>query len=359
MGSSGGGGSSGAVTHSVYLESVHADWLNSTGTDTIETSITEVMDAALGSSPWSGLSAYDPAAPIAAYEAVLTAYKAILAGIVDTTNWAALFTQASASVGVFVPLAIADMAAIADVPDISNAEIVADVAAFGDDLDDEILIRDLPQFRRGMQDINAVVSAAFPIGEAVIHALKNKSIAKYDASLRVSAIMKNADLHVANQSTQLEVGTANLKKAMEVGKTNTLTATDYKRIYLDGANQILHLMLQRVSWEEGYAKMSVEANRIKIVAMKEQTDQNAVIDEADAKWDLDVFQSGANVMAASAGGTSTSGIKGVSKAQSAIGGAMMGGAAGYMVGAQIGSVGGPYGAAAGAVLGAAVSLLSS
>ena len=51
MGSSGGGGGgSGAVSHSAYLEAVHGDWLNTTGVDKIEKSMTEVMDSALGNS---------------------------------------------------------------------------------------------------------------------------------------------------------------------------------------------------------------------------------------------------------------------------------------------------------------------
>ena len=50
-GSSGGGGGSGRVSYPSYMETVHNDWLDATGTDTIEISVTQVMDAALGSSP--------------------------------------------------------------------------------------------------------------------------------------------------------------------------------------------------------------------------------------------------------------------------------------------------------------------
>lgn len=169
-----------------------------------------------------------------------------------------------------------------------------------------------------MQDINAVQSSAFVIGEAIIESFRDRDVAKYLSTIR----MGSAD-----------------RKLTAVG-------------------QMMQLMTSRIGWEGEYVKYLVEAMRIKIVAKKEETDQNASIDEADAKWDLEVFQYGANVMASSAGGTSTTGVKGISKTQSAIGGAMMGGAAGYMVGAEIGSVGGPYGAAIGAVLGAAVSLMA-
>ncbi|MBU2249632.1 MAG: hypothetical protein KKD77_22990, partial [Gammaproteobacteria bacterium] len=156
MGSSGGGGSSGAVSHAAYLEAVHGDWLDASGTDLIEKSMTEVMDSALGSSPWIGLTAYDPAIPIAANAAAIAAFGVILAGLSDTTDWAALYTQAGTSLD-----------------GVGEAEIIADVDAFSDILDDEINTKVLPRFRRGMQDINAVVSSSFVIGESVIEGFRD------------------------------------------------------------------------------------------------------------------------------------------------------------------------------------------
>jgi len=302
MGSSGGGGASGAVSHSAYLENVHRDWLNASGIDTIEKSITEVMDSALGSSPWTNLSAYNPDADIAAYEATIVAFSALLAGLSDTADWAALYAQADLTLS-----------------GPGDALIIADVSAYANMLDDEINTKVLPRFRRGMQDINAVVSSAYLIGEAIIEAFHDRDVAKYGSTLRLSVSDKR------------------------------LTATD----------QMLQLMSRRVGWESDYVRMSVEANRIKIVAKKEQTDQDAVIDESDAKWDLEVFQYGGNLMAAIDGGTAIPNLAKKNAAASVIGGAMMGAASGAMVGAQMGAGGGPYGAGIGAVLGAAVGLLSS
>ena len=356
MGSSG-GGSSGAVTHSVYLESVHADWLNTTGVDKIEKSITEVMDTALGNSPWVAQAAYNPAALLAANDAVLVAFKAILAGIVDTTKWVSFFTQAQTSIGAVVPLVVADRA-VADATEITDAAILLDVAAMANTLDDEITIKVLPRFRRGMQDINAVVSSAFPIGESIIEGFRDRDVAKHDSALRVAAAIKNAEVRISNMTKETQVGLANLSKDLDIGKINLLTEAEYKKLYLDGTSQILNLLINRVNWEDGYVKMFVEANRISIVALKEQTDSNHTIDELDAKWDLEVFQFGANVMAASAGGTSSPGIKGPSKMQSVLGGAMSGAAAGAMIGSAAGGVGAGPGAVIGGVLGAAAGLLS-
>ena len=294
MGSSGGGGASGAVSHSAYLETIHKDWLNTTGVDTIEKSITEVMDSALGNSPWTTLSAYDPTANIAAYDAELALFKVLISGLSDTADWAALYTQADLTLS-----------------GVAEAAIIADAAAFASILDADINTKILPRFRRGMQDINAVVSSAFVLGEAVIEGYRDRELAKHTSVLRLDT------------------------------KSRTLTAVE----------QMMQLMARRIGWEEGYVKMAVESNRIKIVALKEQADKNAEIDEHDAKWDLEVFQYGGNLMAAIGGGTAIPNMAGKNKTASVLGGAMSGAAAGAMIG------GGP-GAVIGGVLGAAAGLLS-
>ena len=112
---------------------------------------------------------------------------------------------------------------------------------------------------------------------------------------------------------------------------------------------MLRLMMQRVAWEEGLVKLSIEGNRIKIVALKEETDMNAEIDKFDALWDLETFQYGANLLAAISGGTT--GPQKPSTAASVIGGAMSGMSAGAMVG-------GSWGAAIGGILGGAAGLLN-
>jgi len=303
MGSSGGGGASGAVSHSAYLETIHHDWLNTSGIDKIEKSITEVMDSALGSSPWTGLAAYNPDADIAAYEASITAFAGILAGLSDTADWAAFYAQAALTLD-----------------GVGEANITADVAAFQAQLDDNITTRVLPRFRRGMQDINAVVSSAFPIGESIIESFQARDVAKYTATLR---------MNLGDKRTQ----------AIE---------------------QMMNLMSRRIGWEEDYTRMVIEANRIKIVAKKEQADKDAQIDEQDAKWDLEVFQHGGNLMAAIGGGTVIPNVSGKSPAASAIGGAMSGAAMGALAGMAMGpaaplSV--PMMALAGGILGGGAGLL--
>ena len=413
----GGGGStgSGAIAYPAFMEAVHADWLNNTGADNIASSVTDIMNAALGNSPWVGQVAYDPGADITAFEAAITAFAAMLAGIVDTTDWDTLYTQAVASLGAPAVLAVVDevvadkvvgdiavldkavgnIVDTSDVLGITEAMIVADVAAFADQLDDEITTKILPRFRGGMRDINAVVSSAFPIGEAIIESFRNREVAKHTSTLRLSAEHKNADIDVRNEELHLdvrktnvgkdveigranlgkdveigkvnlskgveieranlvkdiEIGKANLSKDVEVGTINIRSLAEYKRMYLEGSSQMLRLMLQRISWHDGYMRTVIEGKRIKIVARKEQLDEDMKIDEYDAVWDLEVFTHGANVLAAISGGIGDH-HKQPSQLQSALGGVLSGAAMGAMM-----SGGNPYAVAGGAALGLASAFL--
>ena len=265
MGSGGGGGASGAVSHSPYLEDTQFDWLNVRQADFIEKSMTAVMNDAIGNSPWTATVAYDPDVEIAAYEAVVADFKVIISGLLETTDWAALYAQAD--------LTLAGPA---------EAAIIADAAAFASILDADLNTKILPRFRRGMQDINAVVSSAFVIGEAVIEGFRDRELAKYTSALRLDV---------------------NGKK---------LAATD----------MMVQMAARRITWNEEYMKTFIEASRIKLVAKKEEADRNAVIDEADAKWDLGVFQHGANLLAAIGGGTSVPYLPGTNSTATTIGGAL-------------------------------------
>ncbi len=278
-GSSGGGGGSGAVSYPTYMTDVHNDWLDNTGVDTITSSITDVMNSALGNSPFTGLDAYDPDADITAMIAAEDLLQDLVTLLSTGTTLDTLISN------------VLDETRIDDLVD----EYEADAAA-------RLVTTILPRFRRGMQDINAVVSSAFAIGEAVIEAEQERNVNRYSAEIHAKA-------------------------------------------GLDSAIQVIQMKLE---YQRIASQMLAEIYRMKIVAKKEETDVNADIDDKDAKWDLEVFQYGANLLSSIGGGTA--GTKGPSRAQSVLGGAMSGAAAGGMVA-------GAPGAIVGGVLGAASGLL--
>lgn len=280
--SGGGGGGSGAVSYPAYMQTVHNDWLDNTGVDTISDSITDVMNSALGNSPWLAQSAYDPDTDIAA---MITA-EGLLQTLVDLlssgTTLDALVTN------------VLDESRIDDLVD----EFEADAAA-------RLTSTILPRFRRGMQDINAVVSSAFVIGEAVIEAEQERNVNKFSAELHAKA----------------------------------------------GVDSALQLVNLKLEYQRIASAMLTEIYRMKIVAKKEENEVEMKIDESDALWDLEVFQYGANLLAGIGGGTANPNTKQPTTTQSVIGGALSGAAAGAMVG-------GPTGAVVGGILGAASGFLS-
>jgi len=178
------------------------------------------------------------------------------------------------------------------------------VDAYSDDLSDKVLTDAYPRLEGGMRDINAVVSSAFAISKGIIEAKKLKQVALYSAELNMKA-------------------------------------------FSDDAIRVIGLKLEGLRMVTHY---SIESNRLKIVAKKEENDYNINIDENDARWDIELYQHAGNFLASIGGGTAVYEDKERSKSASAIGGAMTGAAAG----AQIG---GPYGAIVGGVLGAAASFI--
>lgn len=439
----GGGGGAGVVDYPVHMKNWHSMALDHTGIDTLTSSMTDIINAAFGADPYTGETAYDPSADITAYELAITNFDTLLAGINEPFDWAALFVQAETSLGTPVAVAnAADVGVIGDiavgdavvgniavgdiaVPDIvdtidvdgiSEAEIVADIDAFADQLDDEINIKVLPRFESGMLDINAVASSAYAIGRSTIEGFRNREVAKHASALRLAAEYKNADMELGNVKLHLNVRQINVNKSLEVEKTNinkdveiekinlskdidiertniskdidigktNITkdvsleqmSTEIKNInaqigtanakaiiafhamYLEGSSQMLKFLLSKYTWEEAYMRVVIEGKRIKIVAKKEEAGVNLEIDEAAATWDLEVFQHGANLLASIGGGTMIPGEKkGKSQASSAIGGALAGAAAGAMVGSVVPGIGTAVGAVVGGVLGAASSFL--
>jgi hypothetical protein len=276
---SGGGGGSGRVSYPTYMETIHSDWLDQTGTDTIEASITEVMNAAIGASPFVTAAAYDPTTPLADAWTAVCAFNTLADSLDNEADWLSAVAAARTEYDTNV---------------VDTTQIDDDVNAFAQVLEDNLDYIQVPKIKAGYRTANAVMTSAFPIAEAVLRGMGMRDIAKYATELRVK---------------------------------NHFLRSEW---ILKAADTMLANLMQRVSFEEAVARISVEAKRIHIVASKEQTDQDYAFDEADAKWDMETFQYGANVLAAIGGGTVAPGKERPSKVSSALGGALSGAAAGAM-----------------------------
>jgi len=300
-GSGGGGGGSGRVDYPDYMKTVHNDWLDDTGTDTIEASVTSIMNAAIGASPYAAATAYDPATPLADAWTAVCAFNTLTDAMSHETDWLSAIAAARSEYDNNV---------------VDTTQIDDDVNAFAQVLQDQLDYIEIPKLKAGYRDANAVLTSAFPIAEAVMRGMGMRDVAKYATDLR----LKNHFL-----------------RAEWIGKA---------------ADRMLSNLIERVRFEQAVAQISVDAKRIHIVASKEEADQQAGFDEADGRWDLEAFQYGANVLAAIGGGTAASGGERPSKAQSAIGGALSGAAAGASIPGA-----GLWGAAIGGALGLGAALL--
>lgn len=285
----------GIVDFPSYMKDIHNDWLDQTGSDTIESSIVDAMNAALGASPFSAMTAYDPTTPMDNMDAAVEAFNTLVDALVYDTDWED---------------AVDTVVTKADDAVFDDTYVDADIAAFGDALDDQINNIVLPRFQGGLRDVNAVMSSAFVVGESIIEGMRNRDVTKYGTDLRVKLNFQRNDF------------------------------------VLKGVERVLQDMFTRIEMEKGVAHYTIEANRMRSASLKEKKDTENSIDINDGKWDLEIFQYGANLLAAISGAPvyTGGGSDSPSKTSSAIGGAL--------AGASIGSsIGGGWGALIGGALG--------
>jgi hypothetical protein len=245
MGSS--GASSGQVGYPAYVETVHSNWLNQ-GVDAISDSMTDILNAALGASPYAGMVPYDPAGPLGNIDTEVTTFNNLINSIAATMDFDAL-----------------------EPDELTDVEINAEVTAYRNQADAELISVVLPRFQAGMRDIGAVHSSAFTLGQAILEDGQDRDVNKFAADLRLKAKAS------ATERSDLMIKIASLRAEMESKVVQAVT----------------------------------EANKLRINAEKIELDQEYSFDVADAKWDLEVFQHGANLMAAPSGaGVNTQSLSG-------------------------------------------------
>ncbi len=307
MGGSG-SGSSGKVEYPAYMQTAHGRWLDASGADTPTYSVTDLLNAAWGNNPFTGLVTYDPDLDIAAALVKLVSFGALTL----PTSLADAITNLITPTTTLVDGTIMNLGVDTD----RTGEVIE---AYADQLDADIAAKVLPVFQRGMQDINAVMSSAFVIGESLILAERDRNVAKFSAELWFKAYQMRVEL---------------IPRLAEIELKYFATLSEYLR---------------------NVAHMFIEFYRIKIVAKREEFDDQMHVDESEAKWDIELYQHASNVMAGIAGGSHLVPNK-PNKFASSIGGALSGAAAGAMMGSVIPGIGTGVGAGIGAIFGGAGGL---
>ena len=288
----GGGGGSGKVGYPAYMESMHSTWLDD---------VDGYMDAAIGNSPFTTATAYDPDTDLAAMDTAIVAFNTAVDAISVATDYASYSTAVKNQVDNNV---------------ISTTKIDADITAYAAVLDsdyDDLVTK----LQSGMRDIGAAMTSSFVIGQSDLYAKKERDITEFGKRLYVE---------------------------VERQRNEMITT---------GVTLVFQAHIQRVQLEADVARLVADAKRIRIVAKSEETKENYDYDEIDAKWDLSLVQYGANMLGSIGGGVMpVNEGKGMSKGQSALSGAMAG--AGAMA-----ATGNPYAIAGGAIVGGIGGYLSA
>lgn len=297
-GSSGGGGSSGTVDYPEYMKSMHGTWLGYVNSDIL---------AARSASPYVGLVAYDPSSDLTIMNSALSELEVLVDNLNSHTDYDTALANATAAIdSVLVPASY----------------IASLVEAQSDVLDTEYDGKIYPAFEAGMRDINAVMTSSFVLGRSLIGTERASKIDKFSADLQMQNHAKRADL------------------------------------ITQAVSEMIRLLVQKIELTRAWTSMTVDIGRLSIAAYGDEATENKIIDVADAKWDLETYQYGANVMASIGGGTSTPAKVEGNQMARVVGGALSGASAGALIGSRVGGEGG-YGGAIGALVGGIAGALGA
>lgn len=287
---------SGEIDFPTYMKIVHSDWIAQTdGNGTDPDKVTKSMTDVINEA--LATNPFDSKTPYDPSDNITNV-------ITELGNFKTVVDGMSAS----TDWADAVTSAVNKVTDATFISTVVD--AYDGMLDDQLEANAIPKFNAGMRNINAVQTSAFTIGQSIMYAFKQRDVAKFQADL-----------------------------------------------VLNGTKQILTLLTDRINAKKSLLASYIETYRIKIVAEKEEKDSQLKITENEARWDLGVYQSGANLLASITGASAAlPGQEESSTMRSAIGGALSGAAMGSMIG---GMFDGENSRMIGAGLGAAAGLAAS
>jgi len=333
----GGGGASGAVDYPAYQKSIQADWLAGGGYDDISSlndldagnDITSLLNASIGSSPFTTLDPYNPATRLADMEGTVDGMLAQIQSAlsdysVDIDGVAGIFRY------------------IQGVNFYEGDESLDDLETYIDSITTTSQVEtELAAYDESQNSIGAIGSSAWAIGRLIVASMVTETRLKARVEL---ARLKDA-------------------KAKTIGAFNVDRESKIAAIQADAKKFALNMLAESINKVSG---LDIEVQRLAIIALKEEMEKSIKLAKQDALWDLTVFGVGANVMASIAGGTVSQDVDTPSDTQSAIAGGLSGAAAGGLMaaGGSFGSAvvggamaGGPAGAMVGAALGIGASFL--
>lgn len=290
-GSGGGGGSSGAVDYPAYMKERHSELYDH---------MKDEVTLAISYNPYIGMQAHSPDNMINEMKATVDYYDEVIREFDPVNVWTTLMGQ--------IPGVVFDMIDTGPLNEYINQQKIRLRHGIEDDV--------LPKYRRGMQDVGAVMTSAFKIGEALLWTREMEEEAAIEKEFK--------------------------------GKLS-LAAYEYS---FKSTNDVINLTLQKISYHKEVVHYNLEVLRMGYAAMKEWQDSMNVYAIERTKWALEMHKylmDSLGSIASSAGTSYSTSTGGGSKVTSAIGGALAGAGTGA-------AVGGPWGAAIGGAVGLVAGL---
>jgi len=312
--------------------------------------------------PYTGVSAYNPDADLMEYSIQVDALTTLMQARAPQTDVEAYLDGANArATGDITPLDIntvmSDIRQIA-LPIVDEVVIKAiDAAAqAGNDAVQTAALTafnarqravhsaEVNRFVAGMVDGNAVQSSAFVLGLALLESSYEDRSAQYDADFTLPMMREAFTQYIGVFMEQVK---EHLVTYVQNNQVEQQLEVEYT---LRGSQLMLEALRAQLVGQEALARVSIEGNRIKIVAKSEEYDHNLEYDVKDLMWDPMLFQAGVNMVSGISGAVVTA-QPGPSRVQSAIGGAASGAALGAYLAAPTGGLSVGAGAAIGGLAG--------
>jgi len=347
-----GGGQSGTVGFPEYMEQTHANWIRGQvtggGPDFMTSSIVDLMNTAhgVGGNPYENESSFDPDAsftptsgsPLYKISDQFTTSKAILDAVDPDALWGSFVTAAVAEYSSYSDIDFLDSLSTAISGLLTAVESALSSTAISDMVDSfeankkPRFLKEIGLWAAGMADIGAVHTSSFAIGLALQQSEFSNSVDQYEREIKANIytriVQSGIDAYV---------------------KAQTLRINNKDNLMVQGPELMGKLEIIKDQLQTQLIGIKAEVERLTIVALKEQQDRQVELEAAEAKWDMEVYMYGANVMS-SVSGSAAGRMAGPSQGQSILGGAFAGASLGAEM-AAMGLVGGPLGVGIGLLAG--------
>lgn len=363
-----GGGQSGTVGWPDWMENSTAHLLfgygsdltggeypGISGSDSLNLSLFDVMNTALGvgGNPFENKTSFDPNAaltpaansPIKRMSDAQTNRESNVNAVNPETDWKAavdaITTKFSSlsSIDFLDNLSTSLTGMITAVQNLVDGSKITDATTAFENSQLPKFMRGVGRFAAGMADSNSTMSSAFIIGLAMLEEEFGRQVSDFEANL-------TNQLYNSLVTTSLQ----------DYLRAQVLRVQNKDTMVIQGSQVILDLEKTKESLLNQLTSIKVDLERLIIVAEKEKVDAQLDIDYQGAKFDLDVFNYGGNMLA-SPSGSAVYAPPQVSRAQSALSGALSGASIGASIGASAGGIAAGPAALIGGIIGLGAGLL--